>query len=92
MQTISVTFCHEVETIKGLRDFEQLIIQANENRLNSIIKRFDTGSKSISNVSSIKIYQHEGAKLTKKAKLIHHLPITLEREKHFLNSIINQSN
>lgn len=90
---LSVTFSHTFETFKGIRDFEKLFLQiiCNEENINKLLDRFDTTAKEISYVSSIKIYKHDKANLSKKSELIKEIASSLDFEQEFLKKLKNKT-
>ena len=84
---ITVTFAQNTPKF-GFTDFERLIIQSIDSNLEKLQEQFKPTYADISYCSSIKIYQHEGNKLTNKAKLIVEYPCSLQLEFKILETLL----
>ena len=87
---LTLTFKHEVETIKGLRDFEKIIAQAiySKNRIENWLQKYKL-DEDVSNVSSLNIYKHTTTNLSIKSIPLKTIQLSIKDEKRLLDLILN---
>jgi len=91
MTYLTLTFNHEAETFKGIRDFEKILSQAiySESTINKWKDKYSAKDEQISYVSSVNIYRHDNVKLSTKSKPILSFPISRSEELRLLNFVSN---